>query len=234
MNNGTGDEPLIGMASPNHCPSCGADMTPDQRYCVECGNRRGKPRFSTERPKAAPVAVAARKAPRRFSASSTLLTGLAVLLLAVGVGVMIGNSGDSTASPKPNYKVVINNGGGGGGGVGTSTSGSSAPSSTGNSSSKKGSSHSSSSSKGTQANGGTTAKISKKAALNGNIAPTVNTKDLHTKKQRQAAIKKVVHTKVKEGDGKTLASQSQKLGGSCSDSTIGCQNGKYTGSWLGG
>jgi hypothetical protein len=233
MNNGTGDEPLIGMAAPNRCPSCGADMTPDQHYCIECGNRRGKPRFSMEKPKPAPVAAAPRSAPRRFSSSSTLLTGLAVLLLAIGVGVMIGNSGQSQGAPKPAYRVVINNGGGGGGSS-TGSSASSTPSSSGNSGSKKSSSHSGSSGKGTQANGGTTAKISKKAANNGDIAPTVNTKNLHTKKQRQAAIKKVVHTKVKEGDGKTLASQSQKLGGKCSDSTIGCQNGKYTGSWLGG
>ena len=27
------------------CPSCGAQMAADQRYCLECGLRRGDPRL---------------------------------------------------------------------------------------------------------------------------------------------------------------------------------------------
>src|ERR1700743_3780334 len=40
---------LVGMASPDRCGECGAEMAVDQRYCVECGNRRGPARFTLAR-----------------------------------------------------------------------------------------------------------------------------------------------------------------------------------------
>ena len=32
-------------AGGDQCPNCGASMAPDQRYCLECGHRRGDPRL---------------------------------------------------------------------------------------------------------------------------------------------------------------------------------------------
>ena len=86
------------------CSACGAAMASDQRYCVECGERRGAARVPlmdglTERAREAP---AARRAPRRprMSVDSTLIAGIGTLLLAMGVGVLIGRSGNtSTKSP---------------------------------------------------------------------------------------------------------------------------------------
>jgi hypothetical protein len=67
---------------------------------VECGERRGKPRFSFESlavPKAA--APAAPRSPRRprISSSFSFILGVATLLLALGVGVLIGHN---TNNPK--------------------------------------------------------------------------------------------------------------------------------------
>jgi hypothetical protein len=84
------------------CASCQAQMASDQRYCVNCGERRGKARFPyTPPPTTAPPAVASELArpqpPRRRSAASgavTLLGGVATLLLAMGIGVLIGHDGN--------------------------------------------------------------------------------------------------------------------------------------------
>ena len=44
--------PALVTASSDHCAVCGAQMAADQRYCLECGERRGQARF------AAPTAAA--------------------------------------------------------------------------------------------------------------------------------------------------------------------------------
>src|ERR1700746_3812420 len=71
----------------DHCANCGAPLASDQRYCVNCGERRGKPRFSLAGPQQETVqetSVHAAKAPRRPRTSSTfnLIAGVATLLLA--------------------------------------------------------------------------------------------------------------------------------------------------------
>jgi len=115
-------------ASGDDCPNCGASLAPDQRYCLACGHRRGDPRLpfmdavvfmeSAKRP--VPAEVASTPAPpppdRRpvLSANASLVAGVATLVLAIGVGVLIGRSGDSgatnAASPTPQ---IIRVGGGG-------------------------------------------------------------------------------------------------------------------------
>lgn len=91
-------------------------MAPDQRYCVECGERRGAARVAlldgpAQRAGEAPPA---RRPPRRVRASinSTLIAGIGLLLLAMGVGVLIGRSG-STSSKAPPAQVVTVAGAGG-------------------------------------------------------------------------------------------------------------------------
>jgi hypothetical protein len=126
----------------DRCAVCGAGLSPDQRYCVECGTRRGKPRFSVQAPtrqEPADVPVAATKR-RGLSSGGTLLAGIATLLLALGVGVLIGHSNSS--SPKNgNVRVVVNGGGGSGGSTGAAAATTSSTGSSGSSGSTAHSSH---------------------------------------------------------------------------------------------
>jgi hypothetical protein len=90
------------------CPNCGSILAPDQRYCLACGQRRGDPRLpfmdavvfmdAVKRPQAS-EATAAAPPPRRpqLSPNTSLVAGVATLILAIGVGVMIGRSGDGGA-----------------------------------------------------------------------------------------------------------------------------------------
>lgn len=118
--------PGVSPSNNDLCPNCHARMAPDQRYCLTCGNRRGEPRLpfmdavkfmeSMHQPPAAAAAAAAPQPPRqRFAAGTTLIAGVATLVLAIGVGVLIGQSGEngSQQAAQP-QEVVINAGGGGG------------------------------------------------------------------------------------------------------------------------
>jgi hypothetical protein len=100
-------------------------MVADQRYCLECGLRRGDPRLpfmdavvfmdAIKRPAAAAQHSAPLPERRsRMTANASLIAGVATLVLAIGVGVMIGQSGDNGSSvasaPAPQ---IIRVGGGG-------------------------------------------------------------------------------------------------------------------------
>jgi hypothetical protein len=82
-------------------------MAPDQRYCINCGERRtgGGLRDALPRTQAAaPVATAAPRA--RMSPNTSLIAGVATLLLALGVGVLIGRAGDNGTSKAAAPQVV--------------------------------------------------------------------------------------------------------------------------------
>jgi hypothetical protein len=85
-------------AGDEHCAECGAPMASDQRYCVECGERRGERRFPTGPQPVAATSVATPPPTEgrrsRMSSSTTLIAGVGTLLLAMGVGVLIGRSGN--------------------------------------------------------------------------------------------------------------------------------------------
>jgi len=95
----------------------------DQRYCLNCGQRYGEPRLpimnavtfmdAMKRPASPPPAQP--KAKRRgISPNAALITGVATLLLAMGVGVLIGRSGNHSASTAaaPAQVITVNGGGG--------------------------------------------------------------------------------------------------------------------------
>lgn len=104
------------------CRECGASLAADQRYCLNCGCRRGEPRLDFRRyapvertagdPQAPPAAVPAsptpaspdQKPPRDFTPLAAA-GGIAVLGLMLLVGVLIGR-GDSNASAPPPPPVV--------------------------------------------------------------------------------------------------------------------------------
>jgi hypothetical protein len=104
------------------CPSCGAPMAGDQRYCLQCGRRRGEPRLpfmdavvfmnATRRPGMVEPSPPPRKR-RRLSPNAALIAGVGTLLLAMGVGVLIGRSGnESTTATAPQPVQVVKLGGG--------------------------------------------------------------------------------------------------------------------------
>jgi hypothetical protein len=107
------------------CPSCGVHMAVDQRYCLECGQRRGDPRLpfmdavvfmdAVKRPRDAAPPPSPREQRPRMSANASLIAGIATLVLAIGVGVLIGHSGDGGSTPVANAtpQVIKVEGGGG-------------------------------------------------------------------------------------------------------------------------
>ena len=106
--------PTLG-AQGEPCTSCGAPLAGDQRYCLECGARRTQARVAFRdilatgsAPSAGPavVAAAAQDGPPARSGLA-FLGGLLCLLLALGVGVLIGNSGDDpTSATRPPAQVI--------------------------------------------------------------------------------------------------------------------------------
>lgn len=91
------------------CATCAAPLAPDQRYCLECGTRRAAPRVPVAAALPAPPPVA-----RETVVAPPLLTPVqrlggiwgvaALLLVALGVGVVIGRSGEDApvaAAPAP-------------------------------------------------------------------------------------------------------------------------------------
>jgi hypothetical protein len=122
--------------SGDQCPNCNARMAADQRYCLECGQRRGDPRLpfmdavvfmdAVKQPRtAAPPPSPPHERKPRISANASLIAGIATLILAIGVGVLIGRSGGGGSTPVANNSpqvIKVENGGGGSGGAGEGAS----------------------------------------------------------------------------------------------------------------
>ncbi len=110
---------MVAAVRSDQCPACGTAMASDQRYCLECGERRGPARVplldsSAQRARAREAPDAHRPPARaRASVNSTLIAGIGTLLLAMGVGVLIGRSANSTNTKAPPAQVVTVAGGGG-------------------------------------------------------------------------------------------------------------------------
>jgi hypothetical protein len=101
------------------CRRCAAPLAEDQRYCLQCGERRtpissvllgGPPTAAAPGPAGPPqvppsLAVSPGRDGERSSAV-TVIAGVGVLLLAMGVGVLIGRSGASGSSRAPAPQVI--------------------------------------------------------------------------------------------------------------------------------
>lgn len=109
------------------CEGCGAPLASDQRYCLNCGRRRGEPRVDyryymatanasarTPEPRSEvaeePEASPAEKSERDY-APLAAVGGIAVLGLMLLVGVLIGKGNSGPASTPP--PVVVRGGTGG-------------------------------------------------------------------------------------------------------------------------
>ncbi len=116
------------VGSPEPCRGCGAPLADDQRYCLECGERRtpmssvllgGPPATSApprEPPSAPPGAAGADGDGGGRSSAVTVIAGVGVLLLAMGVGVLIGRSGGGKQVASAPQVITVQ-----GAGAGTST-----------------------------------------------------------------------------------------------------------------
>jgi hypothetical protein len=195
--------------SGDHCVNCGAPLASDQRYCVTCGERRGKPRFALAGPHEGTVhetvSTAPASTPRRprTSPAFNLIAGIATLLLAMGVGVLIGHNNSSNGSGKAAAAPQIITVGGGSANAATGTT----PGATGSGS-------------GNTAHSGKSNKTASARSAKNQPAKVVV--------QKAAAAA----SKVTGGNAKTAGATAQQ-GSSCTAGTAGCQNGKLTGNYFG-
>jgi hypothetical protein len=97
----------------------------DQRYCLHCGQRCGEPRLpfmnavtfmdamrTPSEALAAPAPPQRRR--RRISPNAALIAGVGTLLLAMGVGVLIGHSSNQTVATNasaPAQVITVHGGG---------------------------------------------------------------------------------------------------------------------------
>jgi hypothetical protein len=211
--NDPGDGSTIGGAG-EQCPACGATLASGQRYCLECGHRRGDPRLpfmdavvfmeSINKPQAPPPAPAARESRSHgISANASLIAGIATLVLAIGVGVLIGRSNDNGAATAANATPQIIK-------VGGETGSSDGAAETA----------AESSAAGKKGKGAKSGKANKKAAAKSETGSSGTTK----------AVEEVLKP---SGDVK-LAKPEQEVGGKCDKGTAGCSgNGEFDGSFFG-
>lgn len=213
---------LVG-AMGERCAGCGAPLASDQRYCLHCGERRGRSRFAvadtprTTQRSAAPVAVVAPEpARRRGSYGATLIAGVATLLLALGVGVEIGQLANRNSNAKPPAQQITFEGAGATPGMGTTA--------------------------GTAGRGGSAAAAATsghKSHRHSPPAPKTEAK----KAQQAAAAPKPTQQAVQKASsaasgvlGANAGQQNATIttGQSCQARSAGCQNGKFNGSFFGG
>jgi hypothetical protein len=78
------------------CAACGAPLAADQRYCLECGTRQlaARSRFlDSFTPSSIALDPPARRPASSRPSGASAIAGVGVLLLAMGVGVLIGRAG---------------------------------------------------------------------------------------------------------------------------------------------
>ena len=108
-------------AATEACASCSAPIADDQRYCLNCGARRGDARVpfmdilggGGQRSRAIAAATSPAPADARSQRNLTIVASIGCLLLALGVGVLIGHGGRGSGTPAAAPAQVIKVQGGG-------------------------------------------------------------------------------------------------------------------------
>jgi hypothetical protein len=108
------------VGAPEPCARCAAPLAEDQRYCLECGERRtpmssvllgGPPSPAAARPEPTAPRPPASGGPHLERAERgnavTVIAGVGVLLLAMGVGVLIGRAGGSKQAAAPAQTISV-------------------------------------------------------------------------------------------------------------------------------
>jgi hypothetical protein len=218
---------MAAFGANDSCPNCRARMAADQRYCLNCGHRRGEPRLpfmdavvfmetmnapgGTAGPPPPPPPAQSGGSAGRWNANAALIAGVATLVLAIGVGFLIGRTGheNSNSQAQAPIKVIEVNGGG--------TSGTEEAATTDGATETT--------------NGGKAANEAKagKSKSKGASAKPSEIKE-GSKQEEEEAQKKteeVLHSKVKS------VKPTAELGESCEKGVAGCGgNGKFEGNFF--
>lgn len=191
------------IQSGDQCASCGALMAVDQRYCLECGQRRGDPRLpfmdavvlmdAVKRPPQAPPPPPKKKR-TGISPNAALITGIATLLLALGIGVLIGRSGNHEVAQTAAAPQIIKVGGG---------------------------------------TGEETATASKGATTGGGGAANAKTKKQKDAALKAAEKHPAAEEVLKPAGDVKLAPPTVKPGDKCEAGAAGCEGGEFTGNFFG-
>jgi hypothetical protein len=178
-------------------------MAADQRYCLQCGQRRGDPRLpfmdavvlmdAVKQPAQTSAPPPKKKKRTGVSPNAALIAGVGTLLLALGIGVLIGRSGHQEVAQTAAAPQVIKVGGGGE----EASTGSSGKTTTG----------------GGAANAKT--KKQKDAAL------------------KEAESHPAAEEIIKPTNGVKLAPPTVKPGDKCEEGAAGCDGGEFTGDFFG-
>jgi hypothetical protein len=191
------------VQSGDQCASCGALLAADQRYCLECGQRRGDPRLpfmdavvlmdAVQRPAQAPPPPPKKKR-TGISPNAALITGVGVLLLALGIGVLIGRSGHQEVAQTAATPQIIKVGGG--------------------------------------SEEAATASSKGKATTGGGAA-SAKTKKQKEAAEKAATAHPAAEEVLKPAGDVKLAPPTVKPGDKCESGAAGCQGGKFTGNFFG-
>lgn len=187
------------------CGACGAPMASDQRYCLECGQRRGDPRLpfmdavvlmeAVKQARQPPPPQPPKRKRGGISPNAALIAGIGTLLLALGIGVLIGHSGTQEVAQTAAAPQVITVGGG----SGEATS---------------------NASKGKSASGGGTASKAK-------------TKKQKQAALKESEAHPAAEEVLKPAGNVDLPEATVKPGDKCKSSEAGCEGGEFTGNFFG-
>ncbi|HEY0278519.1 MAG TPA: hypothetical protein VGC32_09650 [Solirubrobacterales bacterium] len=226
---------MAAFGSSESCPNCSTRMAADQRYCLNCGHRRGDPRLPfmdavvfMESMNSAPGGAGGGGTPpppptqsggsnNRWNANAALIAGVATLVLAIGVGFLIGRTGhDDNSSANNGGGVKIVQVGGTGGEVAPTPEEAVTPGESGGSSEK---------STGSKAGGGKAGKPAKEKSA------TEKTKIKEGSAEETEAIEEA-QNEVLHATGKQ-AKPGAQVGESCEKGTPGCEDEEFTGNFFG-
>lgn len=193
------------------CPTCGAALAPDQRYCLECGHRRGDPRLPfmdavvfmdavQKSREPVPATAPAAQQDRRplMSANASLVAGVATLVLAIGVGVLIGRSGEGGSSNAAATPPIIKVGGG-----------------------------------GEEEAASTGGEETKEAGKSKTTKPSGSKKAAKAKTEAgSSGTSKAAESVLEPTEGVKLPPPTTQLGEKCEEGTSGCENGEFNGNFF--